>query len=135
MSKLLALWTQYKWVIFASLFLIVAAFSWDISSRVSANEFNAERIRLLQQTIDVQAKNKELEDRITKTMFDALAEAKLEIAKSNKAAINEILIDPRYRTCTITDGVRNAYSNAIRAQSSKRGSAQGVSPAKGAPVQ
>ncbi len=135
MSKILALWSQYKWVVLAAMFLAVAAFSWDISSRVSANEFNSERIRLLQQTIEVQAKNKELEDRITKTMFDALAEAKLEIAKSNKAAINEILTDPRYRTCTITDGVRNAYTNAIRAQSSKRSSAQGVSPAKGASVQ
>ncbi len=135
MSKLLALWTQYKWVVFAALFLIVAAFSWDVSSRVSANEFNAERIRLLQQTIEVQTKNKELEDRITKTMFDALAEAKLEIAKSNKVAIDEIFKDPRYRTCTITDGVRNAYTNAIRAQSSKRSSAQGVPAAKGAPVQ
>ncbi len=135
MSKILALWTQYKWVVFASLFLAVAAFSWDISSRVSANEFNAERIRLLQQTIEVQAKNKELEDRITKTMFDALAQARIEIEKSNKAAINEILTDPRYRTCTITDGVRNAYTNAIRAQSSKRSSAQGVPAAKGTSVQ
>lgn len=135
MSKILALWTQYKWVVFASLFLAVAAFSWDISSRVSANEFNAERIRLLQQTIEVQAKNKELEDRITKTMFDALAQARIEIEKSNKAAINEILTDPRYRTCTITDGVRNAYTNAIRAQSSKRGPASAVPSPKGTPVQ
>lgn len=134
MSKLFALWAEYKWVVLAVLFLIVAAVSWDISNKVAANEFNAERIRLLQQTIEVQKQNEQLERKITTAMFSALETARLEIQKSNKAAIDEVLKNPIYRTCTITDGVRNAYSNAIRSQSTLGKSANEVSAPKGTAV-
>lgn len=134
LSKLLGLWTEYKWVVLAGMFVAVAAGTWNVSSKVSANEFNAERVRLLTQTIEVQKKNDELKKEITKSMLDALAVARVEIQKSNREAIDEIFKDPRYRTCTITDGVRNAYSNAIKAQSSGRGNAGSVPAPKGTPV-
>ena len=134
LSKLFGLWSEYKYVVFAVLFVVVAATTWNISSKVSANEFNVERIRLLNKTIEAQKLNEELEGKITRSMLGALATARVEIQKSNQEAINEIFKDPRYRTCTVTDGVRNAYTNAIRAQSSSGKPAGAVPAPKGTAV-
>lgn len=110
-------WTQYKFAFLAVLFLIACAFTWNISSKVKGNEFNAERIRLLNQTIEAQKSNEKLKDEITRTFREALASSQAEIQIANRKAVSEILSDPRYRTCTITPGVRNAYRDAIAAQS------------------
>ena len=125
---------SYKWVIASVLFLVVAAGTWNISASVKANEFNAERIRLLNATIEAQKFNKELEGRITKTLLEGLAVERAAIQKANKEALNEILTDPRYKSCTVTPGVRNAYRDAISAQSTSRGAAAPVPPSKAAPV-
>lgn len=134
LSKLFGLWSEYKWVVIAGAFVTISALTWNISSKVSANEFNVERIRLLNKTIEAQKLNEELEGKITRSMLGALATARVEIQKSNQEAINEIFKDPRYRTCTVTDGVRNAYTNAIRAQSSSGKSAGTVPSPKGTAV-
>lgn len=134
MSKLLGWFNSYKYVALAILFLIVAAGTWNISASVKANEFNAERIRLLNATIEAQKFNKELESRITKTLLEGLAVEREAIQKANKAALNEILTDPRYKSCTVTPGVRNAYRDAISAQSASRGTDAAVPAPKAAPV-
>lgn len=125
---------SYKWVIASVLFLVVAAGTWNISASVKANEFNAERIRLLNATIEAQKFNKELEGRITKTLLEGLAVERAAIQKANKEALNEILTDPRYKSCTVTPGVRNAYRDAISAQHASRGAAAPVPAPKAAPV-
>ena len=125
---------SYKWVIASVLFLVVAAGTWNISASVKANEFNAERIRLLNATIEAQKFNKELEGRITKTLLEGLAVERAAIQKANKEALNEILTDPRYKSCTVTPGVRNAYRDAISAQYASRGASAPVPSSKAAPV-
>lgn len=134
MSKLLGWFSAYKWVLVSVLFLVVAAGTWDISSKVKANEFNAERIRLLNATIEAQKFNKDLENRITKTLLEGLAVERAAIQKANKEALNEILTDPRYKSCTITPGVRNAYRDAVSAQSASRGTPSSLPATKATPV-
>lgn len=133
-DKLLGLYQSYKWVVLAALFVVVAAFTWDISSKVKANEFNAERVRLLNATIEAQKFNKDLENRLTKSLLEGLAVERAAIQAANKAALNEILTDPRYKSCTVTPGVRSAYRDAIAAQSAPRGNAGAVPSIKAAPV-
>lgn len=133
-SKLLGLYQSYKWVVLAGLFVVVAASSWDISSKVKANEFNAERIRLLERTIEATKFNDTLKSEMTKTLLEGLAIERKAIQEANKAALNEILTDPRYKSCTVTPGVRSAYRDAIAAQSAPRGNAGAVPTTKAAPV-
>jgi HAMP domain-containing protein len=129
-----AYWAQYKFVALALAFLVVAALSWNISSSVSENEFNTERIGLLTATIEAQKFNDTLKSDITKSLLEALAASREEMKKANKEALNEIFTNPSYRTCTITPGVRDAYTNAIRAQSASRGNAGVVQTPPRTPV-
>lgn len=134
MSKIFAWFSQYKWVLVSGAFLAACAMSWNISSKVSENEYNSERIKLLNQTIEAQKANDKLKDEITRTLKESMELSQEKIKAANRAAINEILTDPRYRTCTITNGVRNAYRDAISAQSASRGNNGKVPATQGTPV-
>lgn len=109
------LFVKYKWMVLAVLFLLVAAFSWDISNKVSANEYMAERLRLLNTTIEAYKENDTLKTRIDKTLQEALASNRIEIAKATREAVNEVLNDPVYKSCLVTDRVRESYKAALRA--------------------
>lgn len=123
-----SLFQEYKWVALASIFLAIAACSWNISGKVSANEYMAERLRLLNATIQAYKDNDDLKNRIDKTLQEALAQDRIEIQKATREAVNEVLTDPVYKSCLVTNGVRESYKAAISSQSGARKST-GVVPA------
>lgn len=127
-SKIFGLWGEYKWGVVAIVFLVISVFTWNISSSVKDNEFNAERIRLRDQTIEALTKNDQLKADITRNMIAQLGAFRDELKISQKVAVDEIFKDPRYKSCIVTDGVRNAYTSAIRAQPALRGN-DGTVPA------
>ncbi len=130
MGKMFSFFSTYKWGFVLFAFLTASVLTWNISSKVSENEYNQERIQLLNDNLEIARENKELEQRITKALLAGLEVQRREIQKANLEAIHEILKDPVYRSCRITGGVRDAYKAAIRAQSASGESSSSVPSSK-----
>lgn len=107
---------KWKWYIVAVLFLVYSVGLWDVRGRVADNSHLRTQIRQQEKFIAMQADNDKLRDDIAKIVAEASEKQRKANADANKELLNEILKDPVYQSCRVTDGVRNAIKRKLDSQ-------------------
>jgi polyhydroxyalkanoate synthesis regulator phasin len=94
------LFDRYKYVLVAILFVAYSVFVWNVSSTNTEAKWVAK-------ALDAEVANGKLIATISTKLEDALSkQAKLN-KDGTKELLDELAKDPRYKSCTTTDGVRN----------------------------
>lgn len=108
--------SEWKWYIAAVGFLAYSILVWDVSGRVSDNTHLRDQVKQQERFIEIQADNDKLRDDIAKMLAEASVKQRQENTAANKELLNEILKDPVYKSCRVTDGVRNAIKRKLDSQ-------------------
>lgn len=111
------LFAEYKWHILAALFVIYSVGGWNIATTYNDSSWTKKELQRTEKFLDNQKHNDELKTFISKALQEALANQQKEAAKATKDLIDEIAKDPRYKSCTTTDGVRAALQRKLNNQS------------------
>lgn len=107
---------KWKWYIAAILFLIYSVGVWDVSGRVSDNTHLRDQVKQQEKFISIQADNDKLRNDIAKMLVDFAAKQRADNKAANKELMDDILKDPVYKSCRVTDGVRNAIKRKLDSQ-------------------
>lgn len=107
---------KWKWLFLSVAFLTYSVLVWDISGRISDNTHLRDQVKQQERFIEIQADNNKLRDDIAKMLAEAAAKQRQVNADANKELLNEILKDPVYQSCRVTDGVRNAIKRKLDSQ-------------------
>lgn len=110
------LFAEYKWIAFGIILLAYSIGVWNVSSKVHDVEVARDRLRQAERIIEIQNQNEELLASIRDELRATEARLKEQAKKDQKALIDELAKDPRYRTCTVTDGVRDLYKRKLQSQ-------------------
>ena len=113
---MLKILSSYKWYAIALLFLAYSVGVWNVSSKVHDTEVARDRLRQAEKIIEIQNQNEELLTAITDQLRATEARLKEQAKKDQKDLLDELAKDPRYRTCTVTDGVRDIYKRKLQSQ-------------------
>lgn len=101
--------SKAKWYIIAGIFVVYSGALWHVSSTYTSSSYvKAELVRTTQ--------DNKLAQSITQKLDDIQGKYN-EIARANtKDLLDELLKDPRYKSCLVTDGVRSAIQRKLDAQ-------------------
>jgi len=108
--------SKWKWYIAAVLFLVYSVGVWDVSGRISDNSHLRAQVRQQEKFIEIQADNDKLRGDISKMLAEFSDKQRIANQEANKELMNEILKDPIYQSCRITDGVRSAIKRKLNSQ-------------------
>lgn len=108
--------SKWKWYILAILFLVYSVGVWDVSARIQDNAHLTDRVKQQERFIAIQADNDKLRDDIAKMLAENSEKQRKENKAANKELLDDILKDPVYQSCRITDGVRNAIKRKLDSQ-------------------
>jgi hypothetical protein len=110
------LFNQYKWYALALLFLAYSVGVWNVSSKVHDTEVARDRLRAVEQIIEIKQKNEETLDAIRKDFQSSMKKQAEQSTKHYKELSDAIAKDKRYTDCTVTDGVRDIYERKLESQ-------------------
>lgn len=108
---------QYKWYVVAILFLTYSVGVWNVSGRIKDTVHLRDQVRQQEKFIEIQANNEKLREEISKLLQQNLEANSKAFRDTQKELLDEILLDPRYKSCTTTDRVRNALQRQLNRQS------------------
>ncbi len=108
--------SEWKYYLAAAGFLAYSVLVWDVSGRISDNTHLRDQIKQQDKFIQIQADNDKLRDDIAKIVAEASIKQRQENTAANKELLNEILKDPVYKSCRVTDGVRSAIKRKLDSQ-------------------
>lgn len=101
--------SKWKWYIIGFLFVIYSAGIWHVSSTyATASMVKAELERI--------QSNNQLATDISKKLDNDKAEYTKAARQATKEMLDELLKDPRYKSCRTTDSVRDAIQRKLDAQ-------------------
>lgn len=108
--------SKHKWILVAALLLAYSVFVWDVSSKVTDNAYSRERLRHSEQIITMQVENDKLLGDIRSELQASEERLKKQGQQDRKDLLDELAKDDRYRTCTVTPGVRDLYKRKLQSQ-------------------
>lgn len=104
-----ALLSKWKWDIVAILFLVYSVGVWHVSGTYAT-------ATLVKAELERTQENNTLAKTIVKKLDDTQADYDKKARQATKDIVNELLKDPIYKSCRVTDGVRNAIQRKLDAQ-------------------
>ena len=107
---------EWKYIILLSLLVVYSVGIWNVSYKVHDVEVARDRLRQAERVIEIQNQNEALLTTITEQLRATEARLKEQAKKDQKDLLDELAKDPRYRTCTVTDGVRDLYKRKLQSQ-------------------
>jgi hypothetical protein len=107
--------SEYKWYIAAVLFLVYSIGVWNVSADVRENEFNAEKLRLANQVIQIQEENNRLNGLLSASLADSLTKQQALQTQHIKDLTNALSKSTVYVSCRNTDSVRELYKRKLQA--------------------
>ena len=106
---------QYKWYAAAILFLVYSIGVWNVSADVRENEYNAEKLRLSNQIIQIQEENNRLNSSLSASLTESLQKQQALQTQHIKDLTNALSKSTVYVSCRNTDSVRELYKRKLQA--------------------
>lgn len=100
---------KWKWYALAFLFLVYSVGVWNVSGTYATST-------LVQQELTRTQNNEKIRVEVAKIVQEGLDAYKTTARKSTEDIINEVLKDPVYKSCRVTDGVRDAIKRKLASQ-------------------
>lgn len=113
MTKLLAIFASYKWVVIGIALLASYGVVWHVSSTYAKAECLEESLERVETTLENNDKNQATKDDIAKGVAEALAKWRPINQESNRKIENEIAKDPVYRDCKSNPDVVREYQHKL----------------------
>lgn len=110
--------STYKWAALAVAFLIYSISVWNISGTVTSAVYLRDQVKQQEQFIVLQANNDKLKNDISKMLQETLKKTQEDNRLITEDIIREVLKDPVYKSCLVTDGVRGALKQKLHSQGS-----------------
>lgn len=112
------MWLKIKYYVYAIALLTYSIGVWTVSAGYSENSFNKERLEQSKAIVRLMDQNATTGAEIAKKL-EAQLEAGRRLGRLESKEIYEaVLSDPRYKSCRVTDGVRNALQRKLDRQDS-----------------
>lgn len=108
--------SEYKWILILVLLAAYSVFVWNVSHKVHDTEVARDRLRQAEQIIQIKEENDRKIAEISATMNKGLKDVAAQSTKHYKELSDAIAKDPRYSSCTVTDGVRDVYERKLESQ-------------------
>lgn len=103
-----AIFLKWRWVLAGALLVVYSVGVWEVSSRMQAYACLQAQQAVLQQQLESQDRNEQLKSAVSASIQKSLQDQATLNRKQTHEIIQEVLKDPVYKSCRVTDGVRES---------------------------
>ena len=108
--------SNWKWYAAGFLLVLWSVGVWNISARITENSYLQLQLNQANAFITANTQNEALRADISKTLTEALAKYSTDNKQNIKDIYDGLAKDPRYKSCLVTDSVRNALQRQLDSQ-------------------
>ena len=107
---------QYKLYVYLVLVIVWSGFVWTTATHLQEAKAVKQQLAQAEKFIQVQVSNDKLKQDLSKLLVEQNTKQRAELKAATKELLNDVLKDPVYKSCLVTDSVRNALKRKLDSQ-------------------
>ena len=107
---------SYKWIIYAAFVVMYTLGVVHVTSTYTNASWTSKELKRTEDFLQTQKDNETLKNELSKLLQENLTNQEKKNKAFTKELLNEIAKDPRYKSCTTSDSVRDALQRKLDSQ-------------------